>query len=107
MITSFLMLAHVLIAVLLILIVLLQRSEGGLGSLGGGGGDALMSGSGAGNALTRATKWLFIIFLALSMGLAMQMAGKGEITSVVEKTSTEASALSIPSEVPAEDAANE
>lgn len=104
MIISFLMLAHVLIAILLIILVLLQRSEGGLGSLGGGGGDALMSGSGAGNVLTRTTKWLFIIFVALSLGLAMQMAGKGDIESVVDtaQPSTENPAMNIPSEVPSE-----
>jgi len=102
MITSFLMLAHVLIAILLILLVLLQRSEGGLGSLGGGGGDALMSGAGAGNVLTRTTKWLFIAFIALSLGLSVQMAGKGGVKSIVEtQTPLSAPAVNIPTEVPA------
>ena len=110
MITSFLMLAHVLTAVLLIILVLIQRSEGGLGSLGGGGGDSLMGAAGTGNVLTRATKWMFIFFMALSLVLAMQMAGKGDIKSVVEKqeaTTTEAPAVNVPSEIPADSTTGE
>ena len=102
------MLAHVLIAIFLIIIVLLQRSEGGLGSLGGGGGDALMSTSGSGNVLTRTTKWLFIAFIALSLGLSIMMAGAGGTKSIVETAEPLAApAVNVPSEVPAEVPANE
>ncbi len=79
------MLSHVVISIVLILLVLLQRSEGGLGSLGGGGGDAMFSGSSAGSVLTRMTKWLFIVYVALSLGLSIEMAGKGGIDSVLDK----------------------
>lgn len=85
MFTSMLMFAHVVISILLIMLVLLQRSEGGLGSLGGGGGEALMAGSTAGNVLSRTTKWLFIAYVALTLGLSVQMAGTTAHESVVEK----------------------
>ncbi|HEX2725547.1 MAG TPA: preprotein translocase subunit SecG, partial [Beijerinckiaceae bacterium] len=47
---------HLFIVLALIGVVLLQRSEGGLGlGGGGGGGGGFMTGRGQANALTRAT----------------------------------------------------
>ena len=83
MLINLLMFAHVLISILLILLVLLQRSDGGLGSLGGSGSEALMTVASAGDALSRMTKWLFVIYIALTLGLAVQMAGTGTPKSVV------------------------
>ena len=80
-----LMFAHVVISILLILLVLLQRSEGGLGSLGGGGGEALMTGAAAGNVLSRATKWMFIVYVILTLGLSVQMAGTTAQESVIDR----------------------
>ena len=63
---------HLIIVLALIGVVLLQRSEGGLG-LGGGGGSGVsgfMTGRGQANALTRATAYLAIAFFATSMALA-------------------------------------
>ena len=77
--------AHIIVAVLLIGLVLVQRSEGGLGALGGGGGDALMSGSSAGDVLSRTTRTLFILFVVLSLLLARMVSGAGMASSVVEK----------------------
>jgi preprotein translocase subunit SecG len=59
-----------LICVLLIGVVLLQRSEGG--ALGGGGSPSgLVTTRGAGDLLTRTTWVLFTAFLALSLSLTL------------------------------------
>jgi preprotein translocase subunit SecG len=61
---------HLIIAVALIGVVLLQRSEGGaLGIGGGGGGGSLFSARGVGNALTRTTAYLALAFFATSIAL--------------------------------------
>ncbi|HEY0571631.1 MAG TPA: preprotein translocase subunit SecG [Enterovirga sp.] len=70
---------HLLIVLALIGVVLLQRSEGGLG-LGGGGGGAggFMTGRGQANALTRATAILAGLFFLTSLSLGiLAHRGKG------------------------------
>lgn len=95
MFSSLLLLAHTLIAILLIVVVLLQRAEGGLGALGGGGGaDALMGGASAADGITKATRWLFILFMVTSLTLAVISTGKGQQQSVVD--TTPAAGTSIP-----------
>ena len=68
---------HTLIVLGLIVVVLLQRSDGGALGLGGGGGGGFMTGRGAANALTRTTSILAALFFATSLGLAIA-AGSGE-----------------------------
>jgi preprotein translocase subunit SecG len=68
--TTVLLLLHLLIAVSLVGVVLLQRSEGG--GLGiGGGGSSFMSGRGTANLLTRATAGLAAAFFLTSIGLTV------------------------------------
>lgn len=62
---------HLLIAVGLVGVILLQRSEGGALGIGGGSGGGLMSGRAAGNLLTRTTAILATIFFITSLGLAI------------------------------------
>jgi preprotein translocase subunit SecG len=67
-----LLIIHIMLALALIGVVLLQRSEGGaLGIGGGGGGGGFMSGRGAANFLTRATAGLAAAFFATSLILAL------------------------------------
>ncbi|GBU18857.1 MULTISPECIES: preprotein translocase subunit SecG [Methylobacterium] len=68
-----LIVVHLLIVLGLIAVVLLQRSEGGLGLGGGGSGgvSGFMTGRGQANALTRATAILAAMFFATSMTLAV------------------------------------
>ncbi len=69
-----LLIIHVAIGLALIGITLIQKSEGGVLGIGGGakmGG--LMTGSGAGNFLTKLTTYLAIAFFVLSMGLSMMV----------------------------------
>ena len=64
---------HLIIVLALIGVVLLQRSEGGLGLGGGGSGgvSGFMTGRGQANALTRATAILAALFFLTSMVLAI------------------------------------
>jgi len=69
-ITPILLAIHIMLAVALIGVVLLQRSEGGLGGLGGGGMSGFMTTRGSANLLTKTTRWLAGIFMATSLVLA-------------------------------------
>ncbi len=66
-----LLIVHSLIALALIGVVLLQRSEGGALGIGGGGGGGFMTGRGTANFLTRATAGLAGAFFATSMVLSL------------------------------------
>jgi preprotein translocase subunit SecG len=68
---------HLLIALALIAVVLLQRSEGGALGIGGGGGGAgsLFSSRGTANVLTRATAFLAAAFFVTSITLAILAGG--------------------------------
>lgn len=61
---------HLIIVMALVGVVLLQRSEGGIG-MGTGGGGGFMTGRGQANALTRATAILAAMFFATSLFLAV------------------------------------
>ncbi len=89
---------HLILALLLIGVVLLQRSEGG--GLGMGGGGGVMSGRAAANALTKLT-WIFAIaFLATSIALTLVAAQKSAGVSVTDRLGAET-----PVTAPAQDAA--
>ncbi len=70
-----LIVVHLFIVLALIVTVLLQRSEGGLGlgggGSGGGGVSGFMTGRGQANALTRATAIFAALFFATSITLAI------------------------------------
>lgn len=62
---------HGLIVLALIVIVLLQRSEGGALGMGAGGGGGFMTSRGAANVLTRTTSVLAALFFVTSIALAL------------------------------------
>ncbi len=68
-----LLVVHLIVALLLIGVIMLQKSEGGALGIGGGGGGAgnIFSARGVGNALTRTTAILAVCFFLTSMGLTM------------------------------------
>jgi preprotein translocase subunit SecG len=73
-----LLVLHLLIALALIGVVLMQRSEGGaLGIGGGGGAGSLFSARGVGNTLTRTTAILAIVFFLTSIGLTLLSVHRG------------------------------
>ena len=70
------------------IVVLLQRSEGGgLGIGGGGSGAGLVSIRGTANLLTRATAVLAACFMLTSITLAILASHSGEQESVLDKAS--------------------
>jgi preprotein translocase subunit SecG len=76
-----LFLLHLLIAFLLCVVVLLQRSKGnGLsGAFGGvGAGEAMFGARGVTTMLHKATIWLAVAFMISSMGLAIYTARRGK-----------------------------
>jgi len=89
-----LLVVHMMIALALVGVVLLQKSEGG--ALGiGGGGSGFLTGRGTANLLTRTTAFLAAAFFASSLGLtilANQTAPTGSIFDKVAPVSAPASA---------------
>jgi preprotein translocase subunit SecG len=78
---------HVVICILLILVVLLQRSKGaGLsGVFGGGGSQSVFGGRGAAPFLAKATSVMAILFMTSSLSLAL-LSARGTIPkSAIEK----------------------
>jgi preprotein translocase subunit SecG len=90
---NILLVVHLIIAVLLIGVVMLQRSEGGALGIGGGSGN-LFSSRGVGNALTRTTAILAACFFATSIALTMLSTHKtgGSIVNQVPVQTNEAPA---------------
>ncbi|MFG6084123.1 preprotein translocase subunit SecG [Paracoccus litorisediminis] len=76
---------HLILAVLLIGVVLLQRSEGGGLGMGSGGGSGVMTGRQAANALSRATWILAGAFLVTSLTLTVIAARNSSGGSIVDQ----------------------
>lgn len=70
---TILLVIHLLVAIFLVAVILLQRSEGGaLDGLGGGSGaSSFLSARGTGNFLTRTTAILATIFIITSISLSL------------------------------------
>lgn len=66
---------HLVVALFLVGVILLQKKEGGIGGLGGGGGSGglggLMSGRAKADGLSKATGLLAVAFFATSLALAV------------------------------------
>ncbi|MES2843712.1 MAG: preprotein translocase subunit SecG [Pseudomonadota bacterium] len=76
---------HLILALLLVGVVLLQRSEGGGLGMGGGGGGGVMSGRSAATALAKLT-WIFAAgFIATSITLTVLAAQKADSSSVIDQ----------------------
>ncbi len=84
-----LLVIHLLIALALIGVVLLQRSEGGALGIGGGGAGSLFSSRGVGNTLTRTTAILAVIFFITSITLTILARSNRAPSSVFEGSRTE------------------
>ena len=68
--STVLLFVHITATLSMIVLILLQRSEGGALGMGGGGG-GLVSGRGAANLLTRITAILAAIFFTTSLSLGV------------------------------------
>src|SRR5438128_6762973 len=77
---------HVLIAIALVGVILLQKSEGGALSMGGGGMSGFMTGRSTANLLTRTTTFLAVAFFFTSIVLVKLSApGSGGPSSIVDQ----------------------
>lgn len=75
---------HLLLAIALVGVVLIQRSEGG--ALGMGGGmSGFMTGRSTANLLTRATAVLAALFIVTSLTLARLAGGEREARSILDQ----------------------
>ncbi len=84
--STILLIIHLFVTLALIGVVLIQRSEGGgLGIGSSQGMGSFMSGRGTANLLTRATAVLAVIFMALSLTLALLNRGtSGPTRSILD-----------------------
>jgi len=80
--STVLLLIHIMVALALVGVVLLQRSEGGALGIGGGGG-GFMTGRSAGNALTKTTAILAACFFATSLFLSILAGQHGGAPSIL------------------------
>ena len=97
---------HLLLALALIGVVLLQRSEGGGLGMGGGGGGGAMSGRSAATALGKLTWLLAIAFICTSLALTIIAAKNAAGSSVLDRI-TDAPAPAAESEAAASAVATE
>ncbi len=101
-----LLVIHILLALALIGVVLLQRSEGGglgIGGGGGGGGGGMggfLTGRGTANLLTRTTAILAACFMVTSLLLTI-LAGGNEPRSILETLPSETPVAPAAPQVPA------
>ncbi len=96
-----LLVLHLLITLALIIVVLLQRSEGGGLGIGGSGGlGAFMGGRGTANLLTRTTAVLGTLFFALSLALALINQGARQAPSLLDSPPPAAPVAPAPAPAP-------
>ncbi len=81
--TTILLVIHLLLAISLVAVILMQRSEGG--ALGiGGGASGMMGGRGKSNLLTRTTAVLATLFICTSLTLAILASEERKPRSVLD-----------------------
>ena len=95
---------HMLLALGLIGVVLLQRSEGGGLGLGGGGGGGLVNARSAATALGKVTWGLAIAFIATSIWLTIIAAQKSANSSVLDRLGVDTPAAAETPALPSGDA---
>ncbi|HRQ83079.1 MAG TPA: preprotein translocase subunit SecG, partial [Azospirillaceae bacterium] len=76
---------HLLLALALVGVILVQRSEGGGLGIGGGTMGGMMTARGSANLLTRTTAILAACFMATSIILAILAGGHNRPKSIIEQ----------------------
>lgn len=91
MLTNILLVIHIIIAVAIVALILLQQGKGAdAGAAFGGGASGTVFGSqGSASFLSRSTAVLAALFFATSLALAYLAGEKAAPTSVVDKVKTE------------------
>ncbi|HEX9701645.1 MAG TPA: preprotein translocase subunit SecG [Rhodospirillales bacterium] len=93
--TTVLLVIHLILAISMVCIVLLQRSEGGALGMGGGMG-GFMTGRATANLLTRTTAVLAACFMFTSLLLAILANNERAATSILDKPKAAPSAPAQP-----------
>ncbi|MFQ6018887.1 MAG: preprotein translocase subunit SecG [Kiloniellaceae bacterium] len=87
--TNILLIIHLILALAMVGVVLLQRSEGGgLGIGGGGGGGGFLTGRGTANLLTRTTAILAAGFMTTSLLLSILASEPRQPRSLLDEPSS-------------------
>src|SRR5215467_10624579 len=86
MIILLLLAVHILVAICLVGVVLLQKSEGGALGMGGGGMSGFMTGRSTSNLLTRATAILAAAFMTTSVLLVVMHNRERAPRSILEQS---------------------
>ena len=92
---------HILVAISLIGVVLLQKSEGGALGMGGGGMSGFMTGRSTANLLTRATAILAAAFMTTSVLLVVLHNREQAPRSILEQSAPAAPAVPAAPQPPA------
>ncbi|MDR3326453.1 MAG: preprotein translocase subunit SecG [Rhodospirillaceae bacterium] len=92
-----LLIIHLLIAIILVGVILLQRSEGGALGIGG---NSIITGRAAGNLLTRATAILAVGFFVTNLALALVAKIHNQPNSIMDNLSIKTSSDPIGSTTP-------
>ena len=102
----FVLVIQILLAICITILVLLQRSEGGMGGLAGQSANSFLTARQAGDALSRLTKWFFIFFCLATMALKIMTknANKPQQDSLLSGIASAPKELpqEMPQELPAE-----
>ena len=85
---NFVLILNIVLAILLIIVVLLQKSEGGALGLGASQ-DSFISSRSAGNFLTKSTAIIATLFIITSISLTIMSKEKFSSSSVLEKIKEE------------------
>jgi preprotein translocase subunit SecG len=93
-----LLVVHIFVAIALVGVILLQKSEGGALGVGGGGMSGFMTGRSTANLLTRTTAVLALVFMVTSLSLVWFSNRERAPRSILEPSTPAAPA---PPEAPA------
>ncbi len=91
---------HILVAIALVGVVLLQKSEGGALGMGGGGMSGFMTGRSTSNLLTRATAILAATFMTTSVLLVVMHNRERAPRSILEQGAPAPASPAIPAPQP-------
>ena len=85
----FVLVIQILLAIGITILVLLQRSEGGMGGLSGQGANSFLTARQAGNALSKLTKYFFVAFCVATLALMIMAKNANNPHQVSLLTETE------------------
>jgi len=108
---AFLIVIHTIVSVLLVIVILMQASQGGglSGTFGSTATSALLGGRGAGTFLSKLTTYLAVIFLGLAIVISLISSPTAvESESILKQEAenqsiTPGADLSLPTSVPIDD----